>query len=52
IPVPGTVLKIVLGEFATVLLSSQRAVPEKISLAGYRFSFPEINGALQDLLGI
>ena len=50
LPVPGTVLRIVLGEFATVLLSSQRAVPEKISLAGYCFSFPEINGALQDLL--
>ncbi|MEA3546965.1 MAG: DUF1731 domain-containing protein [Thermodesulfobacteriota bacterium] len=41
----------VLGEFATVLLSSQRAMPEKISQAGYCFSFPEINGALQDLLG-
>ena len=50
LPVQAAVLRIVLGEFATVLLSSQRVVPDRISRAGYHFLFPEINGALRNLL--
>ena len=50
-PVPGFVLRLVLGEFATVLLASQRVVPDKISqTAGYRFVFPALQEALEDLL--
>lgn len=49
-PVPGFVLKLVLGEFATVMLASQRVVPEKISQAGYRFIFPALKEGLDDLL--
>lgn len=50
-PVPGFVLKVILGEFATVLLASQRVLPEKISQdAGYRFVFPALKEALEDLL--
>jgi len=50
-PVPGFVLKLILGEFATVLLASQRVIPEKISqAAGYRFAFPALKEALEDLL--
>jgi len=48
--VPGFVLGITLGEFAEVLLSSQRVIPEKIGTAGYTFAFPELKGALQHLL--
>ena len=48
--VPGFVLRITLGEFAEVLLSSQRAVPEKISSTGYSFAFPEIRDALTNLI--
>lgn len=49
--VPAPVLRIILGEFADVLLGSQRVVPEKIMEAGYTFRYPELKGALQNLLG-
>jgi len=49
-PVPACLLKLVVGEFATVLLASQRVVPEKITWAGYQFHFPTLPGALADLL--
>ncbi len=49
-PVPGFALKIVLGEFAEVLLGSQRAVPEVLQQIGYSFAFPELTAALRDLL--
>jgi uncharacterized protein (TIGR01777 family) len=49
--VPGWVLKITVGEFADVLLGSQRVVPEKITAAGYTFIYPELTGALQNLVG-
>lgn len=49
--VPAPVLRITLGEFAEVLLGSQRVVPEKILRAGYTFRYPELKGALHDLLG-
>jgi uncharacterized protein len=48
--VPGFVLRITLGEFAEVLLSSQKVVPEKISRAGYSFAYPALRGALENLL--
>lgn len=48
---PAFVLRTVLGEFASVLLGSQKAVPARLIDAGFRFRFPEIVGALQDLAG-
>lgn len=48
--IPRFILKLILGEFATVLLSSQRVLPEKISRAGYRFIFAELKDGLEDLL--
>jgi len=50
LPVPACILKLAIGEFATVLLASQRVVPERIRAAGYIFSFPRLDGALADLL--
>jgi len=49
-PVPACLLKLVVGEFATVLLASQRVAPEKITRAGYQFRFPTLTGCLADLL--
>lgn len=49
-PVPAFVLRLALGEFASVLLASQRVMPEKISQAGYRFVFPTLNEGLADIL--
>jgi len=49
--VPGFVMSAVLGEFGSVLLKGQRVVPKKLLDAGFRFSFPDLRSALQDLLG-
>lgn len=50
LPVPGFMLKLVLGEFGSVLLKGQRVIPRKLLDAGYIFIFPEIEGALQSLI--
>ncbi len=48
--VPGFVLKMMKGEFGTVLLKGQRVVPKKLLDAGFRFQFPAVQKALGDLL--
>jgi len=39
-PVPGFFIKILLGEMASIVLSSQRAIPRKLLQAGYEFQYP------------
>jgi uncharacterized protein len=48
--VPRFALAIVMGELGDMVLSSQRAVPEKLLAHGFIFAFPELQGALEDLL--
>jgi hypothetical protein len=51
LPVPGFVLKAVLGEMAqALLLSSQRVLPARALAGGFRFAFETIDAALADLL--
>jgi len=50
LPVPEAALRIALGELASVVLASQRMVPARALALGYRFRFPELEGALRDLL--
>jgi len=50
LPAPAFMIKTVMGELGRVLLSSQRAVPEALLAQGYRFDFPELAGALEDLV--
>ncbi len=49
-PVPGFVLKMMLGEFADALLGGQRALPNAAQQAGYRFRFEHLEAALRALL--
>lgn len=49
--VPGFVVKMMKGEFGTVLLNGQRVVPKKLLDAGFRFRFPTMHEALTDLVG-
>lgn len=49
--VPRLVLKMMMGEMAEVLLGGQRAVPSRLTAAGFEFRYPEIDGALADLVG-
>jgi uncharacterized protein (TIGR01777 family) len=48
--VPGFVLRLMKGEFGSVILEGQRVLPRKLQAAGFPFQFPELRGALQDLL--
>lgn len=49
-PVPAVALKIGLGEFSEALLASERAVPAALVSDGFEFRFPELRGALENLL--
>lgn len=49
--IPAFALKLLLGEMATVVLDGQRAIPERLLDAGYRFEFASLAPALQDLIG-
>lgn len=44
--IPAFALKLVLGEMSTVLLNSQRAVPERLLAQGFRFQFEALEKAL------
>lgn len=48
---PAMVLKLLMGELASVLLASQRVVPRKLLDSGYKFHYPELEDALRNLLG-
>lgn len=49
-PMPGFMLRLVMGEFGTVLLTSQRAIPKVPLDAGFEFRFTELEPALRDIL--
>lgn len=49
--VPGPMLKLMLGEMSHLLLTGQRAVPSALEQAGYRFQYPTLEPALDDLVG-
>ncbi len=48
--VPGFALKMIKGEFGTLLLNGQRVIPKRLIEAGFRFQFPAIKDALNDLV--
>ena len=50
-PVPKFVLKIALGELSELLLGSQRVAAKKISDTGFKFNYPHIKEALQEVCG-
>lgn len=48
--VPRFALKAMLGDFASAVLSSERAVPRVLLESGFRFRFPTLDIALDDLV--
>ncbi|NGP89622.1 TIGR01777 family oxidoreductase [Fodinibius halophilus] len=48
--VPGSVLKLVLGEAADPILTSKRLQPKKLQQHGFEFRFPYLQEALADIL--
>lgn len=49
-PMPGTLLKLAAGQFAEVLLASQRVVPQVALRTGYTFQYPDLKAAFENLL--
>jgi uncharacterized protein (TIGR01777 family) len=49
--VPAVAARVVFGEMAQeLMLASQRVVPAKLVASGYTFRFPELRGALENLV--
>lgn len=49
-PLPGFVLKAVMGAAASVLLGGQRATPKQLTSLGFTFAYPNIEAALSDIV--
>jgi len=49
-PVPPIALRLLFGEMAEVLLSSQRVSPKGAEEAGFRFRYPQLAAALADAI--
>jgi hypothetical protein len=48
-PVPAFLLKLILGEFGSVILEGQRVIPAKLTAAGFAFHYPGIQEALDSV---
>jgi uncharacterized protein (TIGR01777 family) len=49
--VPGFMVRLIKGEFGNVLLKGQKVLPKRLLEAGFRFHFPDLRGALKDIIG-
>jgi uncharacterized protein (TIGR01777 family) len=49
-PAPGFMISLVLGEFGEVIVKGQRVIPRVLASSDFSFRFPDIEGALRDLL--
>jgi len=49
VPAPSLVLRLALGEMASVLLTGQPVVPERLLSAGFAFKFGRLRSALESL---
>lgn len=49
-PAPAFAVRAVLGGFADEILFSKRAMPERLQEAGFVFAYPELEGALRQVL--
>ena len=47
---PALVLRLAMGERASLLLEGQRVLPTRLAAAGYQFKFPDLASALNDVL--
>ncbi|MCK7543188.1 TIGR01777 family oxidoreductase [Marinobacter bryozoorum] len=50
-PVPATVLKLALGEMSQLLLTGQKALPERLQTEGFEFLYPDLDAALREAVG-
>lgn len=50
VPAPAFMIRLILGEFGSVTLEGQRALPKALLDNGFQFEFTNIENALRDLL--
>ncbi|MEM6697837.1 MAG: TIGR01777 family oxidoreductase [Bacteroidota bacterium] len=50
IPAPAFGLKLAMGEMSTTVLNSTRVTSKRMEESGFEFGYPELTGALRDLL--
>lgn len=50
-PVPAFVLKLALGEMSDLLIYGQNVIPARLSEEGFEFDYPELQGAMENILG-
>ena len=50
-PAPGFMIKLVLGEFGSVILEGQRVIPRRLLENGFVFQYPDIEKALHRIVG-
>jgi uncharacterized protein (TIGR01777 family) len=48
--VPAVALRLLAGEMADLFLVSQRVIPQRLSQSGFEFAYPDLPGALKNLL--
>ncbi len=49
-PAPAFMIRMILGEFGSVILEGQRAIPQALLAGGFKFEFRDIDAALRDIL--
>ena len=49
-PVPSVVLRVLLGEMSTIVLTGQKVIPRKLLQMNYQFKYPKLVPALQAVL--
>jgi uncharacterized protein (TIGR01777 family) len=49
-PLPALALRVLLGALSTVMLDSQRLLPQRLIEAGFQFDYPQLEPALRHLL--
>jgi len=49
-PAPAFAVRLILGEFGNLVLKGQRVVPRRLLDRKFDFQYPEIEGALEDIL--
>ncbi|MGD9646223.1 MAG: TIGR01777 family oxidoreductase [Pirellulales bacterium] len=51
LPAPGFGLRLMVGEFAGILLASQHVLPKVAEQSGYQFHYPDLHAALEEAIG-
>ncbi|HUO32929.1 MAG TPA: TIGR01777 family oxidoreductase [Bryobacteraceae bacterium] len=50
VPMPAFTLKFMFGEMSDIMLASQRVLPKAAEEAGYTFRYPQLEGALENIV--